>query len=138
MYKSHDFELEVENPYDQAGTFKVTIIESNSRNGVIRNPYNSKQNGDDEQTSEFKLPTIDKKHGMRVKQASKFSFESQRLEKLKEAEKKDGQFISSTFEIHHYHLIFSHCDFNNFRRIKRPQTFSKRFCMPYTDHSLGS
>ena len=91
MYKAHDFEIDLENPYEHGGEFKITIIESNNRNGLICNPYNSKQNEDSESLSDFKLPTINSnKHGLRVKQNSKSSFESQRLEKLKEAEKKEG------------------------------------------------
>ncbi len=83
--------MDVENPYEQDGEFKITIIESNSRNGQIRNPFNTKQNEDAESVTDFKLPTINgNKHGLRTKQASKSSFESQRLEKLREAEKKEG------------------------------------------------
>lgn len=32
--------IEIENPYEQAGEFKITILESNNRFGVIKNPYN--------------------------------------------------------------------------------------------------
>jgi hypothetical protein len=32
--------IEVENPYGEAGEFKITILESNNRYGVIKNPYN--------------------------------------------------------------------------------------------------
>ena len=93
LYKPLDFEIDAENPYEQPGEFKVTIIESNNRNGIILNPFNSSRSMSDidMSMSEFKLPTIDKKHGLRIKQTSKSSFESQRLEKLKEAEKKEGQ-----------------------------------------------
>ncbi len=90
MYSPYEFDVDVENPYEQSGEFKITIIESNSRNGQIRNPFNSKQNEDAESLSDFKLPTINNKHGLRTKQTSKSSFESQRLEKLKELEKKEG------------------------------------------------
>ena len=31
--------IEIENPYEQAGEFKITILESNNRFGVIKNPY---------------------------------------------------------------------------------------------------
>jgi hypothetical protein len=87
LYKARDFEIEIENPYDQAGEFKLTIIESDTRNGHITNPY--KLNEDS--LTDLKLPTInDKKHGFRIQQTSKSSFESVRLEKLKEAEKKEG------------------------------------------------
>lgn len=85
----HDFEIEAENPYDEEATFNITVIESNCRNGYIKNPFNPKQGEESNSLSDFKLPTIDKKHGTRFKQSSKSSFESQRLVKLKEAEKKE-------------------------------------------------
>lgn len=89
LYKPCDFEIEVENPYDKEGEFKINIIESSTRHGVIRNPFNKNQSADFESSSYFKLPTIDKKHGLRTKQTSKSSVQSLRLEKLKEAEKKE-------------------------------------------------
>lgn len=80
----------MENPYDHAGEFKVTVIESDSRNGLIRNPYNK---ASDDAMSDLKLPTIDRKLGLRNHATSKSSFESLRLEKLKDAEKREGNAI---------------------------------------------
>jgi len=39
MYQPTETYIEVENPYDQEGEFKVSIIESNDRSGTIKNPF---------------------------------------------------------------------------------------------------
>ncbi len=39
MYQPTETYIEVENPYDQGGEFKVSIIESNDRSGNIKNPF---------------------------------------------------------------------------------------------------
>jgi hypothetical protein len=43
LYKLSDIIIDVENPYNENGEFKVTIIESNNKNGIIRNPFNETQ-----------------------------------------------------------------------------------------------
>lgn len=43
MYKPSESLIEVENPYNEDGEFKITILESSNRNGVIKNPYNQSQ-----------------------------------------------------------------------------------------------
>jgi len=34
LYEPTEIELEAENPYEQAGEFKITIIESPTKNGI--------------------------------------------------------------------------------------------------------
>lgn len=40
--------VDVENPFEQSGEFKVKIIESSNKNGSIRNPYNPEQEFENE------------------------------------------------------------------------------------------
>ena len=69
-------ELEAENPYDEGAEFKVTLIESPTRNGVIKNPFsaNTKSSEYYDSLADFKLPSIEKQS--QFKQTSKSTFES--------------------------------------------------------------
>jgi hypothetical protein len=40
LYKLNETTIEVQNPYSQSAIFKVKIIESNNKNGTIKNPFN--------------------------------------------------------------------------------------------------
>jgi hypothetical protein len=59
MYQPTETYIEVENPYDQSGEFKVSIIESDDRNGNIKNPFGrqtEKENSDEKSNeSQVKL-----------------------------------------------------------------------------------
>lgn len=46
LYKPKELHVEVENPYHEAGEFKVSILESSSKNGMIRNPFNQENSSD--------------------------------------------------------------------------------------------
>ena len=43
LYKLIEQTVEIENPYDKAAEFKVRIIESASRGGSVRNPFNENE-----------------------------------------------------------------------------------------------
>ena len=60
--------IDVENPYDQACEFKISILESNNRYGVIKNPYNKHQL---DESAMAASPSLDS-----LKQQSKSSVES--------------------------------------------------------------
>lgn len=40
LYKPKEIHVEIENPYHEAAEFKVSILESSSKTGMIRNPFN--------------------------------------------------------------------------------------------------
>ena len=68
LYKPFELEVEVENPYNEAGEFRVSLVESSVNGGLILNPFNPNA-----------AETIaEKKASMQLKQASKGSFDYQR------------------------------------------------------------
>jgi len=72
--------IEVENPYGEAGEFKITILESNNRYGVIKNPYNKNAhtNGSGGSLDEMmsKQSTSSLNNESQLKQQSKSTVES--------------------------------------------------------------
>ena len=70
--------IEVENPYGEAGEFKITILESNNRYGVIKNPYNKNAHTGSGSLDEMmsKQSTSSLNNESQLKQQSKSTVES--------------------------------------------------------------
>lgn len=43
LYKLNEIIVDVENPFSESGEFTVSIIESDNKKGIIRNPFNEKK-----------------------------------------------------------------------------------------------
>ena len=73
--------IEIENPYEQAGEFKITILESNNRFGVIKNPYNKNAPSFADETA-AKQSTSSLNNESQLKQPSKSTVESNNMSKF--------------------------------------------------------
>ena len=57
MYKPEEIEVDIENPYDEGAEFLVSIVESMTRNGIVKNPFLRKPNEVDD-LEDYQEPKI--------------------------------------------------------------------------------